>query len=75
MLTDTDDRKTLMDQYAALTNVAAGPVRTTMTLLLRESDEFRSVGSWFLEVVHSEYATHSEDGRLGDVCCTKISLK
>jgi hypothetical protein len=57
-LTDTDNRKTLMDQYAALTNVTAGPVRATMALLLRESDEFRSVSSRFLEVVHGKYATH-----------------
>jgi hypothetical protein len=57
-LTNANDRKTFVNKHAALTDIAPGPVRTTMALLFGEGDKSGPVSSRFLEAMHSEYATH-----------------
>jgi len=57
-LTDADDGKALVDEYRFLTNVAPGPVRATVALLLGEGDKSRPVSSRLGEVMNGEYATH-----------------
>jgi hypothetical protein len=57
-LTNADDRKTLMDEHGALTNVTSGPVGTTVALSFGEGNKSRPVSCGVWEAMDGKYATH-----------------
>ena len=58
LLADTDDGQTFVNEARLFPDIAPGPIRTTMALLLGQSDKTRSVDGGFFKTMNGKYSTH-----------------